>query len=121
MNDDGSYSFRYETDDGVAREERGRPRGQGVTGSWSYTGADGKQYQVMSSDTRRINSLLFVPDEVCCGSVRVSAGLVPPPHRAQDGGQAGGDAGQAEQAGAGQETTQALSPGDRLCFSSYNY
>ena len=48
MNDDGSYSFRYETDDGVAREERGQPRGQGVTGSWSYTGADGKQYQVLT-------------------------------------------------------------------------
>ena len=46
MNDDGSYSFRYETGDGVSREERGQPQGQGVTGSWSYTGADGKQYQV---------------------------------------------------------------------------
>ena len=48
MNDDGSYSFRYETEDGMAREERGQPRGQGVTGSWSYTGEDGKQYQVLS-------------------------------------------------------------------------
>merc|ERR1719232_927942 len=40
MNDDGSYSFRYETKDGVARQERGQPGG-GVTGSWSYVGADG--------------------------------------------------------------------------------
>ena len=47
MNDDGSYSFRYETRDGVARQERGQPGG-GVTGSWSYVGADGKQYQVNS-------------------------------------------------------------------------
>ena len=52
MNDDGSYSFRYETDDGMSREERGRAQGQGVTGSWSYTGADGRQYQVRGVLTR---------------------------------------------------------------------
>ena len=46
MFDDGSYSFRYVTSDGMTREERGQPAGQGVTGSWSYTGADGRQYQV---------------------------------------------------------------------------
>ena len=48
VNDDGSYSFRYETKDGVARQERGQPGG-GVTGSWSYVGADGKQYQVLQT------------------------------------------------------------------------
>ena len=55
MNDDGSYSFRYETKDGVARQERGQPGG-GVTGSWSYVGADGKQYQV---DNQSINHLII--------------------------------------------------------------
>ena len=107
MNDDGSYSFRYETGDGMSREERGRPQGQGVTGSWSYTGADGKQYQVRGVLRRMsLNSPLcvLVPDEVCRGSVRVPARLLAPAHRAQDGGQAGGDAGQAGQAGAGQAT-----------------
>jgi len=43
---DGSYSFRYITDDGMTREEKGQPDGQGVTGSWSYTGQDGRQYQM---------------------------------------------------------------------------
>ena len=49
--------FRYETDDGVSREERGGPGGQGVTGSWSYTGADGRQYQVRHRDPSCLSCL----------------------------------------------------------------
>ena len=50
MNLDGSYKFRYSTKDGMFRQESGKPDSSSgslvQTGSWSYTGADGKQYQM---------------------------------------------------------------------------
>ena len=49
MNLDGSYRFRYSTKDGMFRQESGKPSSSGSlvqSGSWSYTGADGQQYQM---------------------------------------------------------------------------
>jgi len=51
MKPDGSYAFNYETDDGQRRQESGQPSSSSAgsivqTGSWSYTGSDGKLYKV---------------------------------------------------------------------------
>ena len=49
INLDGSYNFRYSTGDGMSREERGQSDHNGElvqSGRWSYTGADGKQYEM---------------------------------------------------------------------------
>ena len=49
INPDGSYNFRYSTSDGMSRQESGKTSSTGSvvqSGSWSYTGADGKQYQM---------------------------------------------------------------------------
>eukprot|EP00092_Neocalanus_flemingeri_P013496 GFUD01014555.1.p1 GENE.GFUD01014555.1~~GFUD01014555.1.p1 ORF type:complete len:248 (-),score=74.48 GFUD01014555.1:131-874(-) len=48
---DGSYAFNYETTDGQRRQESGQPSSSSAgsivqTGSWSYTGSDGKLYEV---------------------------------------------------------------------------
>uniref|UniRef100_A0A182R098 Uncharacterized protein n=1 Tax=Anopheles farauti TaxID=69004 RepID=A0A182R098_9DIPT len=45
VNPDGSYNYRYETSNGIAAQENG-VGGQSATGSFSYTGDDGAQYQV---------------------------------------------------------------------------
>ena len=50
INLDGSYNFRYSTGDGMSRQETGQPSDSGSglvqSGSWSYTGADGKLYKM---------------------------------------------------------------------------
>ena len=48
INPDGSYNFRY-SGDGMSRQETGQPSVSGSlvqSGSWSYTGADGKEYRM---------------------------------------------------------------------------
>jgi len=51
MQRDGSYAFNYETNDGQRRQEKGEPSSSSAgsivqTGGWSYTGTDGKLYEV---------------------------------------------------------------------------
>merc|ERR1712083_14619 len=55
MNLDGSYRFRYSTKDGMFRQETGKPSSSGSlvqSGSWSYTGADGKQHEMLARRAR---------------------------------------------------------------------
>jgi len=72
MNTDGSYAFNYETNDGVRRQESGEPSSSSTgsivqSGSWSYTGLDGKLYEVS-----------FVADEL---GYRPVGGHIHPAHQ----------------------------------------
>merc|ERR1712106_60251 len=72
MEADGSYAFSYETKDGQRRQESGQPSSSNAgsivqSGSWSYTGLDGKLYEVS-----------FVADEL---GYRPVGGHLHPAHR----------------------------------------
>jgi len=72
MEADGSYAFNYETNDGVRRQESGQPSSSQTgsivqSGSWSYTGLDGKLYEVS-----------FVADEL---GYRPVGGHIHPAHQ----------------------------------------
>jgi len=72
MEADGSYAFSYETNDGQRRQESGQPSSSNAgsivqSGSWSYTGLDGKLYEVS-----------FVADEL---GYRPVGGHLHPAHR----------------------------------------
>merc|ERR1712106_814080 len=72
MGADGSYTFSYETKDGQRRQESGQPSSSNAgsivqSGSWSYTGLDGKLYEVS-----------FVADEL---GYRPVGGHLHPAHR----------------------------------------
>ncbi|XP_053653181.2 endocuticle structural glycoprotein SgAbd-2-like [Cherax quadricarinatus] len=67
---DGSYSFKYETGDGISRYEQGTPQGEtgavAMQGGWSFTFPDG---------TPAV--FTFVADEL---GYRVESSLIPTPH-----------------------------------------
>jgi len=96
MESDGSYAFNYETNDGVRRQESGQPSSSKTgsivqSGSWSYTGLDGKLYEVS-----------FVADEL---GYRPVGGHIHPAHQ-QAQRQARRLAGQRQERGQAARTRQ---------------